>query len=180
MISQLVASKSVNCLKKIGIIVIIISSLGSHLVHNTSLNSPLFPSLFSRLTALTAMSSRWRMFSVVDRFSWRLEMVAIYKNGTTEILPIFVEEEKGFVEKQFIDFREGKLHQNLFFYPDARYHYGDYLCRTYQNEDNPIKAIRYDLFWRQILPPEQSAIRKQYLTEEFTDLGRLGEYKCKN
>ena len=163
MISQLVASKSVNYLKKIGIIVIIISSLGSHLVHNTSLNSPIFSSLFSRLTALTAMSSRWRMFSVVDRFSWRLEIVAIHKNGDTEILPIFVEEEKGFVEKQFVDFREGKLHQNLFFYPDARYHYGDYLCRIYQDKYHSIKAIRYDLFWRQILPPEQSSIRKQPL-----------------
>ncbi|MDJ0842762.1 hypothetical protein [Crocosphaera sp.] len=180
MISQLVANKSVNYLKKFGIIVIIIGSLGSHLVHNTPLNSPIFPHLFARFTALTGMGSQWRMFSVVDRFSWRIEIVAIHDNKTTEILPIFADEEKGFFEKQFMDFREGKLHQNLFVYPDARYHYSDYLCRKYQNETNSIKAIRYDFFWRQILPPQQAAIRKQYLTEEFSDLGKLGEYQCKN
>ncbi|MDJ0728657.1 MAG: hypothetical protein QNJ33_01555 [Crocosphaera sp.] len=180
MISQLVANKSVNYLKKIGIIVVIISSLGSHLVHNTPLKSPIFANIFSRLTALTAMSNNWRMFSVVDRFSWRLEIVAIHDNNKAKILPIFTQQKKGFFEKNFIDFREGKLHQNLFIYPDARYHYSDYLCRIYQNETNPIKTIRYDLFWRQILPPEQANIRKEYLTEEFSDLGKLGEYQCKN
>ncbi|MDJ0601538.1 MAG: hypothetical protein QNJ37_22170 [Crocosphaera sp.] len=180
MISQLAANKSVNYLKKIGIIIIIISSLGSHVVHNTPLNSPIFPHLFARFTTLMGMSDHWRMFSVVDRFSWRLEIVAIDENRKTQTLPIFVEEEKGLFEKQFIDFRQGKLHQNLFIYPDARYHYSDYLCRTYQPEANSIKAIRYDLFWQQILPPEQASIRKQYLTEEFSDLGKLGEYPCKN
>lgn len=180
MVSQLARNKSVNYLKQVGIIVIIIGSLGSHIVQNTNLESPIFHSIFSRFTALTAMSSRWRMFSVVDRFSWRLEIVAINEDHTTEILPIFDKTEKAFIDKQFIDFRVGKLHQNLFFYPDARHHYSNYLCRIYQNQNNPVKAIRYDLFWRQILPPEQAAIRQQYLTEEFSDLGKLGEYKCKN
>ncbi len=50
----------------------------------------------------------------------------------------------------------------------------------FQNETNPIQAIRYDLFWRQILPPQQAAIREQYLTEEFSDIGKLGEYQCQN
>ncbi|ACB49749.1 hypothetical protein cce_0398 [Crocosphaera subtropica ATCC 51142] len=180
MISQLATNKSVNYLKKVGVVVIVIGSLGSHLVHNTPLNSPIFPHLFARFTALTAMSSQWRMFSVVDRFSWRLEIVAIHKNGKTQTLPIFAEQETGFFEKHFINFREGKLHQNLFVYPDARYHYSDYLCRIFQNETNPIRTIRYDLFWRQILPPQQAAIRDQYLTEEFSDLGKLGEYQCQN
>ena len=180
MLSQLATNKSINYLKKIGIIFIIVSSLGSHLVHNTSFNSPIFPHLFARFTGFVGMSSQWRMFSVVDRFSWRLEIVAIHENNTTQTLPMFVEEEKSFFDKQLIDFREGKLHQKLLNYPDARYHYSDYLCRTYQDKDNPIQAIRYDFFWRQILPPGQAAIRQQYLTEEFSDLGKLGEYQCKN
>ncbi|MGK7953782.1 MAG: hypothetical protein AB4063_00725 [Crocosphaera sp.] len=180
MLSQLVANKSVNYLKKIGIIIIIVSSVGSHLVHNTSFNSPIFPHLFARVTGFTAMSSQWRMFSVVDRFSWRLEIVAIHENQITQTLPLFAEEKKGFFEKNFIDFHEGKLHQKLLHYPDARYHYSDYLCRTYQDKNNPIKAIRYDFFWRQILPPGQAEIRQQYLTEEFSDIGKLGEYQCKN
>ncbi|EAZ90208.1 hypothetical protein [Crocosphaera chwakensis] len=180
MISELAANKSVNYLKKCGIVIFIFSSLGSHFVHNTPLKSPIFPNLFGRLTALTRMSDQWRMFSVVDRFSWRLEIVAIHESGKAQTLPIFAEQEKEFFEKQFIDFREGKLHHNLFIYPDARYHYSDYLCRMFQNETNPIQAIRYDLFWRQILPPQQAAIREQYLTEEFSDLGKLGEYQCQN
>ena len=179
MISQLATNKSVNYLKKIGIAIIILGSLSSHIVHNTPLNSPIFTHLFARLTTFMGTSQHWRMFSVVDRFSWRLEIVAIDENRETQTLPIFVGEEKGFLKKQFIDFREGKLHQNLFIYPDARYHYSDYLCRTYQHGTNSIKAIRYDLFWQQILPPQQAAIRKQYLTEEFSDIGKLGEYPCK-
>lgn len=178
MISQSVTNKSVNYLKKFGIVIFIISSLGSHFVHNTPLNSPIFPHLFARFTGLTRMSDQWRMFSVVDRFSWRLEIVAIHDNKKNQTLPIFTEEDKGFFEKQFINFREGKLHQNLFVYPDARYHYSDYLCRLYQKDNNTIKSIRYDLFWRQILPPQQAAIREQYLTEEFSDIGKLGEYQC--
>ena len=126
------------------------------------------------------MSSQWRMFSVVDRFSWRIEVAAIYDNKKTKILPIFVEKEKSFFEKQFVNFRQGKLHQNLFNYPDARYHYSNYLCRTHQEKDNPIQAIRYDLFWRQILSPQEAKIKQQYLTEEFSDIGKLGEYRCKN
>lgn len=180
MISQLVVNKSVNYLKKVAIVAVIVSSLGSHLVHNTPLNSPLFPHLFARLTSLTRMSDQWRMFSVVDRFSWRLEIVAIDENGTGETLPIFAAQETGFFEKQFINFREGKLHQNLFVFPDARDHYSDYLCQILNSDTKAIKSIRYDLFWRQILPPQQAAIRQQYLTEEFSDIGKLGEYQCQN
>ena len=180
MLPQIVSNKSINYLKKITIILIIISSLTSHLVHNTNLKTPLFPGLFSRLTMFVGMTNRWRLFSVVDRFSWRIEIVGIDNQGKVKTLPILNQKKKGFVDKHFIDFREEKLHQNLFIYPDARRHYSDYLCRTYQSKNKQIKSIRYDLFWQQILPPRQAAIRKQYLTEEFSDIGKLGEYQCQN
>ncbi|MEL4894174.1 hypothetical protein [Crocosphaera sp. Alani8] len=180
MVSKLAVKKSVNYLRKLSITFVIVGSLGSHLIHNTSLKSPIFPNLFARFTTLTGMSSQWRMFSVVDRFSWKLEIVAIHKDKKVTTLPIFTEENKGFFEKQFINFREGKLHQSLFVYPQVRYHYSSYLCRIYHDKTNHIQAIRYDLFWRKILPPGQAAIRNQYLTEEFSDIGKLGEYKCQN
>ncbi|MDJ0508577.1 MAG: hypothetical protein QNJ64_04880 [Crocosphaera sp.] len=126
------------------------------------------------------MSSHWRLFSVIDRFSWRIEIVGIDNKKEVKNLPILRQEEKKFIERNFIDFREVKLHQNLFIYPDARHHYSDYLCRTYRSDNQEIESIRYDLFWQQILPPRQAAIRKQYLTEEFSDIGKLGEYKCRN
>ncbi len=91
MISELAGNKSVNYLKKFGIVIIIISSLGSHFVHNTPLKSPIFTHLFARFTTLTRMSNQWRIFSVVDRFSWRLEIVAIHKKGKTQTLPMFAE-----------------------------------------------------------------------------------------
>ncbi|MEA5533010.1 hypothetical protein [Crocosphaera sp. XPORK-15E] len=180
LVTNMESYRSTDLLKKTAVIFIISVSLWSHLVQNTTIRIPFIPNIVPKVTSFLGMSSSWRMFSVVDRFSWRLGVVAIHQNGEASVLPIFSQKEKDNVTDNFVNFRDGKLQQSLFHYKDAREHYTDYLCRIYQDPNNPIKAIRFDLFWRQILPPEQSAIRKQYLTEEFSDKGKLGEFQCRN
>ncbi|MEA5509984.1 hypothetical protein VB715_09425 [Crocosphaera sp. UHCC 0190] len=180
LVTNMEISRSTDLLKKTAVTCLVLVTLWSHLVQNSSIRIPFIPNLLTKVTSFLGMSGSWQMFSVVDRFSWRLDVVAIHQNGEASVLPIFSHKEEDNIKDNFVNFRDGKLQQSLFHYQDAREHYTDYLCRIYQDANNPIKAIRFDLFWRQILPPEQSAIRQQYLTEEFSDKGKLGEFQCRN
>lgn len=167
-------------LKKSGAIVVILFSLWGQLSNNTSIRIPLLSGMLTKLTTWVGVGTYWQMFSRVDRFNWRVEFVAIAPNNKIRILPIFNADKDNFIENNFMNVREGKINQNIFTYRDDRYNYAQYLCRVYQQEDQPIKAIRLDLYWQKILPPNEAEIRKEYLTAEFFEKEKLGRVKCQN
>lgn len=168
-----------NRFQKSCAIAFILWCLWGQIVNNTYLQIPFIPYFFKQLAAYLGTGTYWQMFSIADRYNWRMEWVAIHQNKQSSLIPIPYQTNNGFLQDNLIEFREGKLNQTLFSHDSARRYYVNYICRVYQDEQNPILGIRVDLYWQRIIPPNQAKIRGEYLTAEFSDPGKLGYYKCR-
>jgi len=115
---------------------------------------------------VVGLKNYWRMFSPVDRFNWYMVVTAIHQDGEETLLPLSQQTRRNFWERNLVDFREAKFQLNIYGSQTAQGFYAQYLCRRYQDIDNPVTAIRIDLHSQSILSPDEAKRRGAYLEEE--------------
>ena len=126
---------------------------------------------------IVGLKSYWRMFSPVDRFNWDMVVTAVHEDGAEILLPLPHQTDRNFWERNFIDFREAKFQLNIYNNKTAQRWYAEYLCRTYQQEHNPVTAIKIKQHSQMILSPQEAERRDIYFEPTVTK--RLwGTFAC--
>ena len=126
---------------------------------------------------IVGLKNYWRMFSPVDRFNWYMVFSAVHVDGEETKLPLANQIKRNFWQRNFTDFREAKFHLNIYNAATAQKYYAQYLCRKYQNQGNPISAIKIELKSQNILSPDQAKMRGVYL-EPRIDSREWGRFEC--
>jgi len=107
----------------------------------------------------TGINGFWRMFSPVHRYDWWWRVVATDPDGRDRELSTPSYTGRTGVDSFFVDFRETKFLLNLWTRPPMQNAYIDSRCREEQRAGRAPSAIRLEMSWRAILPPEQAAAR---------------------
>lgn len=115
--------------------------------------------LLSRWAHLAGLDNKWTMFSTLHRFDWWYVIKAKYPDGSEEVLPLPLQSERTPLEHFFFDFKEAKIHLNLYLQPDWRKAYARYLCRWLIDHRGPPPpgVIIYELHYQNIYPRPQAA-----------------------
>lgn len=133
----------------------------------------------NRIGWIVGLKNYWRMFSPVDRFNWYMIFTAVYQNGQEEKLPLPHQTPRSSLQRNFTDYREAKFFLNIYLNKSAQSYYADYLCRSFQDSNNPINWIKINLRSQNILSP-QTAKRRGIFLESRIDSRDWGSYKCQH
>lgn len=67
---------------------------------------------------------------------------------------------------------------NLWRRPPMQAAYADHLCRAEARAGRQVRSVRLELYWRNILPPDDAAARGSHRDENvYSQL--MGEYPCR-
>lgn len=115
--------------------------------------------LVHRYAHLVGLDNQWKMFGRQSRMNWWFVIQAVHEDGSTEVLPLPLQNERKFWQHTLFDFKENKFHLNLYGSSEARKNYAHYLFRQYPATESGtlFSSIRFELKWQAILPrPEAS------------------------
>ena len=127
---------------------------------------------------IVGLDNKWQMFGRQSRFNWWYLIKAKYENSEIITLPLPRQTPRNFIERNLIDFKEGKFHLNLYNNEVGREAYSRYLCREFLNLDSsPIQSIVFELWYQNILPPEEAEKKGKYLDPNVYSQV-LNEFKC--
>ena len=127
---------------------------------------------------IVGLDNQWQMFGRQSRFNWWYLIKAKYNNSQTIVLPLPRQTSRNFIERNLIDFKEGKFHLNMYNNEIGRETYSRYLCRKFSNLDgSPIQSIVFELWYQYILPPEEAKHKEKCLDPNIYSQ-TLNEFKC--
>lgn len=84
---------------------------------------------------LTATDLQAVMFSTLSRTEWKIWITAEYEDGRRGVLPLPLHGERTFVQRHFVDNKEGKFHNNIYGDELGRKSYAYYICGAYPEKD---------------------------------------------
>jgi hypothetical protein len=123
--------------------------------------------LIRRYAHIVGLDNRWMMFSRLPRFDWWFVIKAKHRDWTHEVLPLPRQSERSFGQRVFFDFKEAKLHLNIYNYPQARRAYGRHLCRTTGERTGTVPlAIVWERHYQDILERSEAAASGTHLDPE--------------
>ena len=106
---------------------------------------------------IVGLDNQWQMFGRQSRFNWWYLIKAKYENSEVVTLPLPRQMPRNLIERNLIDFKEGKFHLILYGNEIGRETYSHYLCRKFsEHNDSKIKSIVFELWWQNILPPKEA------------------------
>ena len=127
---------------------------------------------------IVGLDNKWQMFGRQSRFNWWYLIKAKYDDSKTIALALPRQTPRNFLERNLIDFKEGKFHLNLYNNEIGRETYSRYLCRQFSNlNGSPIQSIIFELWYQNILPPEEAEKKGKYLDPNVYSQV-LNEFKC--
>lgn len=113
------------------------------------------------------LDNRWQMFGRQSRFNWRFHIYGLYSDGLTTrawLLPDPRQVPRNWIERNLIDFKEGKYQLNIYDNRPARMAYAFYLARRYPlHEGLPIQSVVYELRHQWIREPRQAQMLGSHL-----------------
>lgn len=137
-------------------------------------------SRFSRFFGQAAgLLTYWRMFTPTITKKWQVKYYALYTDDSEQLLALPNQTYRNFWQRNFIDFREGKLQSVIFYWPNGGFLYDLYaqhLCRT-GRKDKDIEAIKITYEIWPLYPPSQAKARGQYMSTESIK-GTIGAFLC--
>lgn len=110
---------------------------------------------------LVGIRTAWLMFSRIDMNNWYMHIVGIDAEDREIPLPLRTETKRSFFERNVIDFREYKIHHNLYGSAPGRTLFVEHICRYYRNRGLALSGIRLDLSY--------------YRFHSIEEAGRFGE-----
>ena len=117
-----------------------------------------------RYAHFVGLDNRWEMFGRQSRFLWSYVIKARYANGKEVVLPLAAQSERSFFEHYLFDFKDAKIHLNIYPSKDFRAVYGQYLARQFPtHEGSPVEAIVYDLKWQNLYGMKEARIQGTHL-----------------
>lgn len=123
--------------------------------------------LIRRYAHIVGLDNRWMMFSRLPRFDWWFVIKAKHRDFTHEVLPLPRQSERSFAQRVFFDFKEAKLHLNIYHRPQARWAYGRHLCRATADRTGTLPlAIVWERHYQNILPRSEAAASGTHLAPE--------------
>ena len=127
---------------------------------------------------IVGLDNQWQMFGRQSRFNWWYLIKAKYDNSEPVVLSLPRQIPRNFIERNLIDFKEGKFHLNMYNNEIGRETYSRYLCRQFQTLNGyPVKSILYELWFQYILSPEEVNRKKRYLDPNVYSRV-LNEFEC--
>jgi hypothetical protein len=123
--------------------------------------------LIRRYAHLVGLDNRWSMFSQLPRFDTWFVIKAKHRDWTREVLPLPLQSERSFAQRVFVDFKEAKLHLNIYNRPQARWAYGRHLCLTTAERTGTLPlAIIWERHYQNILERSEAAATGTHLDPE--------------
>lgn len=116
---------------------------------------------------IMGLDSRWEMFGKQSQFNWHFVIKADYGGDELITLPLPLQSKRTFSQAHFFDFRENKIHLNMYANSTLRAAYSSYLRRAYpQSNGAPLQAILWELHHQNILPRSMASELGMHLEEE--------------
>jgi hypothetical protein len=115
--------------------------------------------LLRRYANIVGLDHRWDMFSSRPGIKWRYLFTGRYADGSLVLLPIPMQSERSLFQAKFLDFRESKIQENLFFRagttesPDMGWmgSYVGYLCHAFPRRDGAeIRSITVGMIYQEL------------------------------
>lgn len=126
----------------------------------------------------TGTNVYWRMFSPVHRYDWWWRIEGVMDQGVRDLPSPSATGHQG-AEAFFTDFRETKILLNLWPRPLMQAAYADYLCQGEARAGRPLRSVRLEMYWRNILPPAEAAARGDHRDDHVSSTV-MGEYPCRS
>ncbi len=127
---------------------------------------------------IVGLDNQWQMFGRQSRFNWWYLIKAKYDDSKIVVLPLPGQTSRNFIERNLIDFKEGKFHLNLYNNEVGRETYSRYLCKKFSSSDvSGIQSIIFELWYQYILPPEEAGQKEKYLDPNVYSQV-LNEFRC--
>jgi hypothetical protein len=106
---------------------------------------------------VSGLDPSWQMFGALSRFDWWYVIKARYADGHEVLLPLPLQSDRTWWERNMADFKEVKFHLNMYNDRPTREAYAIYLARLYP-EDNgvPLKEIVWELHFQNLRPMEET------------------------
>jgi hypothetical protein len=127
--------------------------------------------LVRRWAHLVGLDNRWQMFGRQSRFNWRYEMVGHYGDAGERLLPVPLQSSRTAFQDLVLDFKEPKLHLNLYSDEPRRERYAQYLCRQFPTLHGAwMEEVVIDLAWRPLRSRAEASRTGDHLEpEEYTE-----------
>jgi hypothetical protein len=120
--------------------------------------------LLQRYAHLVGLDNRWEMFGRQSRFNWRYVIRGRYGDAGEHALPLPLQTERTLFQDLILDFKEPKLHLNL--YPEQRWRerYAQYLCRRFPSYGGRrIEAIVFEIRWQELRTRAEASASGEHL-----------------
>ena len=106
------------------------------------------------------LDTRWIMFGTIPRPHWHYVIKARYAGGEEVLLPLPLQGDRSFLERHLFDFKDAKIHTNLFRARPWRRAYAHYLAHRFpERGGRPVEAVVYELWIQEIVDPGEAERR---------------------
>ncbi len=124
--------------------------------------------LLQRYAHLVGLDNHWIMFGRQSRFNWRYEISGRYGEAGEHLLPLPLQTRRRVFQDLVLDFKEPKLHLNLYADQTSRERYAQYLCRRFPTQEaRRMEAVVFELRTQELRTrPEASASGDHLKTSE--------------
>jgi hypothetical protein len=113
---------------------------------------------------VTGSDVLWQMFCGLSRWDRWLVIKARYAGGREAVLPLPLQADRTFWERNVADFKEVKYQLGLYDDHAQRQAASIYLARHYPEHDGePLRAIVWEAHYQDILPPDEARRRGTHL-----------------
>ena len=119
------------------------------------------------------------MFSTLSRTEWKIWITAEYEDGGQGVLPLPLHGERTFVQRYFVDNKEGKFHNNIYGDELGRRSYAYYLCGAYPEHDGAeMSSVVFNIRFREFHDRREARELGRHTEEPFYDYF-LNRFSCR-